>query len=139
LIDHERINVNATLSSKKTPLHLAASRNYTEIVSILLRHPMIDVNARDWYDRTPIFTTLEWVAVSALKALLHSEHVDVNLVDQRGRKVEDYLLDGRGHSVLDPLSVGHWYGDDRDDILRLIRAHPTYKGPLDLVVGPGTS
>jgi ankyrin repeat protein len=57
--------VNARNTIKRTPLHYAASRGHTEIVKLLLGRGA-DVNARDYFDYTPLGDASPYPETAAL-------------------------------------------------------------------------
>jgi ankyrin repeat protein len=67
-----------TTYGQRTLLHVAAERRYDDIVTFLLRHPGIDVNASDPEGQTPLSCATESCAEEAVRMLLTHKAIDVN-------------------------------------------------------------
>ncbi|XP_057311443.1 E3 ubiquitin-protein ligase MIB2-like isoform X2 [Hydractinia symbiolongicarpus] len=52
LINHDVTNINNVNNNNDTPLHLASRYGHTDCVKLLLSIPHIDVNVRNWQNKT---------------------------------------------------------------------------------------
>lgn len=84
LIDHGA-NVNSVDVDNKTPLHTAIDNQHDEIISILLRHPSIDLKLRDKQGNTPFATALTVRNHKAAQRILDRLPNAAERMDQRGR------------------------------------------------------
>ena len=86
LRDHPEITVNWTNSdySQWTPLHIASLEGHVEVVKLLLAHPKINVNVKDWNGRTSLLFGCWEGQVSVVGVLLKDPPVDVMLHDNEG-------------------------------------------------------
>jgi ankyrin repeat protein len=101
---------NALTETKETPLHIAAVFGKLNIVKYLLTVQLVDVNARNQKNRTPlhmaILTQINIDTVEVVRSLLQAG-ADVNLEDFEGR------------SPL--LSLRRVIGDNGSPIMRMFR------------------
>jgi len=83
LLDHPQISVD--MSHGVTALHVAAKGDHDGVIRLLLKDGRFDVNAEDSDDGcTPLLLAAEAGAVSAVRALLEHEGIDVNLPSYAG-------------------------------------------------------
>ena len=75
-------DVSARDGSRRTPLHIAAGMNHTEVVSLLLTHGP-DLGARDVEESTPLHYATTGGALDAVRLLLQ-HGADVNVKDGMG-------------------------------------------------------
>jgi ankyrin repeat protein len=64
---------------KETPLHIAVASQESEIVSILLKHPDIDVNAQNIRGETPLMYGIPVAQPEIIQLLLDHPKIDVNI------------------------------------------------------------
>ncbi|KAL2650556.1 hypothetical protein R1flu_018684 [Riccia fluitans] len=96
-----------------TALHLAATQNNADLVSLLVRHPKISLNEGDTeYGMTPLHCAIRTGSMAAFSALMKVNGINVNATLVRGDKVaslqlawERLLLGGGSLSV-----PGVWMG-----------------------------
>lgn len=84
LIEHGS-NVNAVDCDNKTPLHVAIQNQHEEIISVLLKHPSIDLKIRDKSGNTPFATALTVRNHKAAEKILERMPNAAEQMDQRGR------------------------------------------------------
>lgn len=84
LIDHGA-NVNAVDCDNKTPLHIAIENQHSEIITILLCHPAIDLKIRDKSGNTPFAAALTVRNHKAAQNILERLPNAAEQMDQRGR------------------------------------------------------
>lgn len=87
------VDVNCVNNVDQTPLHLAASGGYIEVLRLLLDEARIDVNCVDWTDATALHTAVSGGQVEALRVLLNDARVKVDLVDCRGQTALHHAAD----------------------------------------------
>jgi hypothetical protein len=68
-------------SYRWTALHAACYKGHHEVVSVLLAHPDIDVNACDRFSRTAFFHVGITENIEVAKVLLKDPRVDINMAD----------------------------------------------------------
>jgi ankyrin repeat protein len=71
------INVNITDKWGTTPLMIACSKNYKEIVRLLLSHKDINVNLENSSGATALSLVSSWNKTSLLRMLLDHPNIDV--------------------------------------------------------------
>lgn len=84
LIEHGA-NVNALNYENKTPLHLAIQNQHETIISVLLKHPSIDMKIRDKQGNTPFATALTVRNHKAAEKILDRMPNAAEQIDSRGR------------------------------------------------------
>ena len=85
-LEDPTVDVNRQWDYKKaTALHIASVRGHCDVVKILLTHPDININARDYFGQTPISIACECNKPSVFRTLLKDRRVDVSLDDNYGR------------------------------------------------------
>lgn len=84
LIEHGA-NVNCVDCDNKTPLHVAISNQHEEIISILLKHPTIDLKVRDKLGNTPFASALTVRNHKAAEKILDRMPNAAEQMDSRGR------------------------------------------------------
>ncbi|KAL9608478.1 MAG: hypothetical protein Q9167_006698 [Letrouitia subvulpina] len=89
-----------------TPLHLAASKGYLDIIKILIRQAGVDINALDSKHRSPLRYAIDEDEKSVIEYLIQAE-VEVNLPDVKH---------------MTPLEAT-WV-NERLDIMHLLLRHP---------------
>lgn len=77
-------NVNACTSDKSTPLHFAAEFNSTDLVDILLQHPLCNPDMLDANDHTPA-QVAQAKGYTQLAIKLGCGGADADVVDARQR------------------------------------------------------
>lgn len=77
-------DINSRDSKGMTALHIAVSKNYSNIVQVLLERPGIDINVKDNTGKTPIFYALE-KGNNCLSLLFSHPEIDVNAVSVDGQ------------------------------------------------------
>lgn len=92
LLKNKNINVNIPDSQGRTPLHLAAFELNADIVSLLLRHPNVEVNRQTHSTDNDChngWTALHYAAlqgnIDSVLLLLRARGINVNLCDAQGR------------------------------------------------------
>jgi len=84
LIEHGA-NINSLNHENKTPLHLAIENQHEQIITILLRHPNIDMKIRDKLGNTPFATALTVRNHKAAERILDRMPTAAEQTDSRGR------------------------------------------------------
>ena len=84
LIEHGA-NVNARDAEGKTPVHVAIQNQHSQIISLLLCHPNIDLNKRDKKGLTPFATALTFRNNKAAQAILERLPKAAEQYDNKGR------------------------------------------------------
>ena len=142
LYEHPDFDVNATLGSwKGRPLIWACCNKNSAVVSLMLRHPSIDVNVRGYADHSPFFAACATKRVEPGCLLLADRRVDLNLPDWNGCTplwaacrhgnldiIRRMMLSGR---EIDWEKKGkkHHYGREFTP-LEIARDHPYAEDPL---------
>ena len=94
-------NVNSRGLSGKTPLMLAFQTGMKDLIFLLLEHPAIDMNAKDFEGKTALHCALEVVCKyssvdeaygDCIQFLAEKAHVDLDAKDNRGRSIEQIAL-----------------------------------------------
>ena len=80
----ERANINEQDEYGYTSLFEACYSNNTDIISLLLRHPLIKVNLQKMGGYTPMHTVCFNGNNEALRMLLQDPRVDINICDESG-------------------------------------------------------
>ena len=83
LRNHPEINVNWTNPDKYqwAALHIASLDGQVEVVKLLLAHPGINVNLKDWKGQTPCSLACEFGRELVVELLLKDPRVDITLDD----------------------------------------------------------
>ena len=76
--DRSRMDTPGVLADH-TPLYLASQSGHVEVVNILLQHPKVDVNYRDFYNRTALWWASVRGHLEIVKLLVNDSRTDVNL------------------------------------------------------------
>lgn len=84
LVEHGA-NVNARDSDGKTPIHIAVQNQHTQIISLLLCHPNIDLSLRDKKGMSPFATALTVRNNKAAEAILERLPTAAEQFDNKGR------------------------------------------------------
>lgn len=84
LIDHGA-NINVVDAKGRTPLHTAIENQHEEIITILLCHPLIDLNLRDSSGKTAFAYALDTRNHKAAQRILDRLPTAAEQMDQRGR------------------------------------------------------
>lgn len=84
LIEHGA-DVNAQDAEGKTPVHVAIQNQHSQIISLLLCHPNIDLNKRDKRGLTPFATALTVRNNKAAQAILERLPKAAEQYDNKGR------------------------------------------------------
>ena len=63
--DRSRMDAPRVLADH-TPLYLASKSGHAEVVNVLLQHPKIDVNYRDFNDRTALW----WASIRGHREII---------------------------------------------------------------------
>ena len=63
-----------------TSLYLASAYGHLEVVNLLLQHPQIHVNHRDYYNRTSLWLAVDRGHFQVVSRLLNDNRTDVNIV-----------------------------------------------------------
>ncbi|OAD58199.1 Ankyrin repeat and FYVE domain-containing protein 1 [Eufriesea mexicana] len=84
LIEHGA-DVNAKDVEGKTPVHVAIQNQHSQIISLLLCHPNIDLNIRDKKGLTPFATALTFRNNKAAQAILERLPKAAEQYDNKGR------------------------------------------------------
>ena len=116
LTNNPGLDVNWALTHDHfTALHAASWKGHTELVTLLLAHPAIHVNAKTKYGQTPLSIACENGEVSVVQVLLKDPRVDVTLDDLGGRTA---LWNASCHGQYDVIewlmASGRWLGDVRN-------------------------
>lgn len=98
LINSDNVDVN--LKGKfdlwnETPLYVAVEKSNTEIVTILLSSPKINVNIKRSYyngeeDETALHLAVKKKSIHIIMLLLKHQGIDINALDKYGKKPIDY-------------------------------------------------
>lgn len=83
MMQNSTIPINVTDANGWTPLHMAciisANRKCHELIDKLLRHPEVDVNARDNSNATPLQIVVTMSSpIIAVEKLLNHPFIDIN-------------------------------------------------------------
>lgn len=84
LIEHTA-NVNSVDAENKTPLHVAIHNQHEEIITMLLKHPSIDLKIRDKSGNTPFASALSVRNHKAAEKILDRMPNAAEQMDSRGR------------------------------------------------------
>ncbi|XP_043269006.1 rabankyrin-5 isoform X2 [Venturia canescens] len=84
LVEHGA-NVNARDADGKTPIHIAVQNQHTQIISLLLCHPNIDLSLRDKKGMSPFATALTVRNNKAAEAILERLPTAAEQFDNKGR------------------------------------------------------
>lgn len=84
LIEHGA-NVNARDAEGKTPVHIAIQNQHTQIISLLLCHPNINLSIRDKKGQSPFATALNVRNNKAAEAILSRLPTAAEQFDNKGR------------------------------------------------------
>ena len=97
-------DVNAMSSEEETALHIVAScGNYAEIASVLIRNG-VDVNAKNIYGWTALFSAVEGGKIGIIDLLL--EHgVDTNAKDGNGNTALDFAEETEKYEAVEILKT----------------------------------
>lgn len=105
LIEHGA-NVNARDAEGKTPVHIAIQNQHSQIISLLLCHPNIDLNKRDKKGLTPFATALTVRNNKAAQAILERLPKAAEQYDNKGRNfLHTAIQKGDMESILFLLSI----------------------------------
>lgn len=77
--------MNARDVEGKTPVHVAIQNQHSQIISLLLCHPNIDLNKRDKKGLTPFATALTFRNNKAAQAILERLPKAAEQYDNKGR------------------------------------------------------
>ena len=78
-----------------TLLHVATKRDNKEAILALLRCPSINPSLKNKHGHTPLFESVMYVKTKALEALLTSERLDLEEVDNEYRSIDDYVTEAK--------------------------------------------
>jgi hypothetical protein len=83
---HHRVDVNWMNDYNQgiTGLHVACIRGHLEIISLLLRHPCIDVNQKDNCGRTPFYVACAYGRSSVVALMSKDSRVLINEPNENG-------------------------------------------------------
>ncbi|ORX77431.1 ankyrin [Anaeromyces robustus] len=91
LLENNKVNINAKIRYTSNPdiaeyiaLIWAAEKGYTEIVSLLLKQPDIDINIRDCQGFTALMCAAEKGKEKVVKLLLQQPKINVNIQNNKG-------------------------------------------------------
>ncbi|KAK0087935.1 hypothetical protein PV325_013711 [Microctonus aethiopoides] len=84
LVEHGA-NVNARDAEGKTPIHIAIQNQHTQIISLLLCHPSLDLSLRDKKGLSPFATALTVRNNKAAQAILERLPTAAEQFDNKGR------------------------------------------------------
>lgn len=105
LIEHGA-DVNAQDAEGKTPVHVAIQNQHSQIISLLLCHPNIDLNKRDKRGLTPFATALTVRNNKAAQAILERLPKAAEQYDNKGRNfLHTAIQKGDMESILFLLSI----------------------------------
>jgi ankyrin repeat protein len=97
-------NCNASDDKGNTPLIAACTNGYApELVELLLKQPMIEVNARNNNGETALHHAARHELVSKMKILLLNNFVDINARTAKGFSVLEYAIQQNQFPVLQLL------------------------------------
>jgi hypothetical protein len=77
---------NGKYCNGRGPLHLAANNNIYKVIPLLIKHPLLDVNQRDFLGCTPFIYACSNNAVDSVRELLKCEKLDTNLCCAKDEK-----------------------------------------------------
>lgn len=136
-------------NSKRTPLYLTikkanANKDWRlQVVSLLLDHKNIDVNARSFlfdnrYDETPLITAIETNSNGIVALILRHPKLQPNMLAEH-RQSYPYVGVDTGADQHDALAAAIFVNSS--DIVEMLLAHPEFKVNLvsQRVVSSGTS
>ncbi|XP_012273711.1 rabankyrin-5 [Orussus abietinus] len=105
LVEHGA-NVNARDSEGKTPVHVAIQNQYSQIISLLLCHPNINLSLRDKRGLSPFAAALTVRNIKAAQAILAKLPTAAEQFDNKGRNfLHMAIKKGDLESVLFLLSI----------------------------------
>jgi len=105
LIEHGA-DVNARDAEGKTPVHVAIQNQHSQIISLLLCHPNIDLSKRDKKGLTPFATALTVRNNKAAQAILERLPTAAEQYDNKGRNFLHIAIQkGDMESILFLLSI----------------------------------
>ncbi|KAH0955502.1 hypothetical protein HN011_010412 [Eciton burchellii] len=105
LIEHGA-DVNARDTEGKTPVHVAIQNQHSQIISLLLCHPNIDLSKRDKKGLTPFATALTVRNNKAAQAILERLPTAAEQYDNKGRNFLHIAIQkGDMESILFLLSI----------------------------------
>lgn len=105
LIEHGA-DVNARDAEGKTPVHVAIQNQHSQIISLLLCHPNIDLNKRDKKGLSPFATALTVRNNKAAQAILERLPKAAEQYDNKGRNfLHTAIQKGDMESILFLLSI----------------------------------
>jgi len=104
----EGARINARDEQDLTPLHLAVRQGYTDIVTLLLAHPEINVNVRAG-NNTPLYEAVRQSHTKIVTLLLARPQIDVN---------------AKGEYGCTPLYKASQFSYYKSDIVALLLDHP---------------
>ena len=123
--DHPDLDVNWQDPNQWTPLRHASFSGHAEIVKLLLAHPNIEVNLKNYFGETPILLGCNG-RVAVVELLLKDPRVDVTLDDTDGctplwlavrngyhEVIEWLMASGRDLGDIKSKKGRHW-GDGRE-------------------------
>lgn len=93
-------DANAQNKSSFSPLHYACKRGYTELAANLI-HVGADVNLPTGTGETPLMTATASNSVPIVKLLLEHEEVNLDLIDEKGKSVYEYVISVEVRHMLD--------------------------------------
>eukprot|EP00090_Calanus_glacialis_P028626 TRINITY_DN45951_c0_g1_i1.p1 TRINITY_DN45951_c0_g1~~TRINITY_DN45951_c0_g1_i1.p1 ORF type:complete len:213 (-),score=59.18 TRINITY_DN45951_c0_g1_i1:18-563(-) len=105
LINMPGIDINQTDQDNHTPLHLACSHNYPDIVRALGNNTSLSresLNKKDFYGRSALMVAVEWGHVEAVKEMIKIVGVDMETANREGETLED-VARANGFPLLLPL------------------------------------
>jgi len=85
------LQVNLANRHGLTALHTACRFNIGSAVSDLLRRPAILINERTVLGSTPLMVAVKYVSKQAVQILVRDRRVDLDVVDNRQRRLEDVV------------------------------------------------
>ena len=92
LINMPGIDINQTDQDNRTPLHLACSHNYPNIIRALGTNTALSsesLNKKDGYGRSALMVAVEWGHLEAVKEMIKIIGVDLETVNREGETLED--------------------------------------------------
>jgi ankyrin repeat protein len=106
LVQHQRyVKVNLANASGQTALMLAAMRGYTTVVSSLLKHQELDLNAKDEKGKTALSLAVRQGAraIGVVEILVAKPGIDPNLADEDGNTPLIYAAENRNVRAVELL------------------------------------
>jgi len=105
LLDNNIISINYTFSNGKTFVHHAVIHNNKEVLLKLINYDP-NLSIRDKHGMSSLHYGVSYVSFDCIKILLLN-NINVNLLDNKGRKAHEYLCFGsvdEKHGLIDNLT-----------------------------------